>query len=64
MVFQQRVKHEKETSPSLLVQHLAFSDMMMGAYLLIVGSADAYFRVSLHLHLNVHPNHIQDPASD
>ena len=47
IILHQRMKHERETSPSLLVQHLAFSDMMMGMYLLIIAAADQYYKVSL-----------------
>ena len=39
-----RMKHEKETSSSILVQHLSFADMLMGVYLLIVVGGDEYYR--------------------
>ena len=39
-----RMKHEKETSSSILVQHLSFADMLMGIYLLIVVGGDQYYR--------------------
>ena len=38
------MKHEKETSSSILVQHLSFADMLMGIYLLIVMGGDQYYR--------------------
>ena len=39
-----RMKHEKESSSSILVQHLSFADMLMGIYLLIIVGADEYYR--------------------
>ena len=45
-VLMYRKKREKENKLSLLVQHLSVSDMLMGFYLLIIGSGDAYYRGS------------------
>jgi hypothetical protein len=44
VILQQRTRHESETTPSLLIQHLAFSDSLMGLYLIIIAGADMYFR--------------------
>ena len=44
IILQQRIKHERETTISIMVQHLAFSDMMMGAYLLIIAGADSWYK--------------------
>ena len=44
IVLQQRIKHERETTASVMVQHLAFSDMLMGAYLLLIAGADTYYK--------------------
>ncbi|ELT92799.1 hypothetical protein CAPTEDRAFT_228056 [Capitella teleta] len=44
IILQQRTKYENETTPSLLLQHLSFADLLMGIYLMIVVSADQYYR--------------------
>jgi hypothetical protein len=44
VVLHSRLKHEKETVPSILVQHLSLADFMMGVYLMIIAGADNYYR--------------------
>ena len=44
IILQQRIKHERETTVSVMVQHLAFSDMLMGAYLLMIAGADTWYK--------------------
>ena len=46
IILQQRIKHERETTVSIMVQHLAFSDMLMGAYLLLIAGADNWYKNS------------------
>lgn len=44
IIFQQRMKHEEETTPSILIQHLSFANMLTGIYMLIIAGADEYWR--------------------